>query len=143
VVTVLDTFQSGAGTLNLDVWADDTATVLLDNKVLMPAVFTQSVCSGQPIGCTPQDVGSITAALTAGSHTLSFQIYQVGTGTNTFTNPFGLLFTGTAPAPTSNSQSGPESGAPEPSTFLLLGPAFGIGWLVARWRASVAGKKAA
>ena len=47
VVTIFDTFQSGAGMLSLYVWADDTASVLLDGNLLMPAVFTQSVCSGQ------------------------------------------------------------------------------------------------
>jgi hypothetical protein len=129
VVTIFDTFQSGAGMLSMYVWADDTASVLLDGNLLMPAVFTQGVCSGQAIGCRPQDKGTITAALSEGQHTLSFVLYQVGTGTDTSSNPFGLLFTGTAP------QRMPEpeesgSGVPEPATWgLLAGGLAGLIWL--------------
>src|SRR5580700_3433997 len=84
VVTIYDTFQSDPGTLHLNVWADDTADVLLDGAYLYHAVFTQSICSGQPIGCRPDDVGVIDAPLSAGNHTLEFVLYQVGTGTNTY-----------------------------------------------------------
>ena len=135
VVTVFDTFQSGAGTLMLYVWADDTAGVLLDGNLLMPAVFTQSICSGQAIGCRPQDGGSVSAALSAGQHTLSFVLYQVGTGTDTLSNPFGLLFTGTAPAQKPNDDPFPESetsesGVPEPATWGLLASSLaGLIWL--------------
>jgi hypothetical protein len=138
VVTVFDTFQSGAGKLTLNVWADDTASVLLDGTLLMPAVFTQSVCSGQAIGCRPQDVGNISAAISAGQHTLSFEMFQVGTGTNTIANPFGLLFTGTAPAATSGTQASQDAGAPEPGTFVLLASTLAMGWLVLKRRAAVA-----
>jgi len=119
VVTVFDTFQSGAGMLSLYVWADDTAKVLLDGNLLMPAVFTQGVCSNQAIGCRPEDKGNISAALSEGQHTLSFVLYQVGSGNNTSSNPFGLLFTGTAPLPIPESE---ESGSavPEPATWGLL-----------------------
>ena len=117
VVTIFDTFQSGAGMLSLYVWADDTASVLLDGNLLKPAVFTQGVCSGQAIGCRPQDNGNITAALSAGQHTLSFVLYQVGTGTDTSSNPFGLLFTGTAPQRIPEPE---ESGVPEPATWGLF-----------------------
>jgi len=140
VVTIYDTFLSGAGMLTLNVWADDTASVLLDGNLLMPAVFTQGVCSGQAIGCRPQDGGSISAALSAGQHTLSFVLYQVGTGTDTINNPFGLLFTGTAPIRTLSTDSFPESevwdsgapdsGVPEPATWgLLAGGLAGLIWL--------------
>jgi hypothetical protein len=118
VVTVYDTFQSGVGFLNLSVWADDTADVLLDGVFLYHAVFTQSICSGQPIGCLPGDAGVIDTPLSAGSHTLSFVLYQVGNGTDTFSNPFGLLFSGTAPAD-------PPITNPEPASILLLGAVVG------------------
>jgi hypothetical protein len=113
VVSIFDNFQSGQGTLHLNVWADDTADVLLDGTYLAHAVFTQSICSGQPIGCQPQDDAQLTSFLTTGTHQLQFNLYQVGTGTDTTSNPFGLLFTGTAPAP-----------VPEPSFLIPLGCAF-------------------
>jgi hypothetical protein len=111
VVTVLENFQSGQGLLQLNVWADDTADVILDGNYLAHAVFTQSICSGQPIGCRPQDDGQFNVPLTAGNHELEFVMYQVGTGTDTTSNPFGLLFTGTAPA----------AAVPEPAQALPLG----------------------
>jgi hypothetical protein len=110
VVTVIENFQSGQGLLQLNVWADDTADVILDGDYLTHAVFTQSICSGQPIGCRPQDDGQFSTLLNAGSHQLEFVLYQVGTGTDTTSNPFGLLFTGTAPA-----------AVPEPAQALPLG----------------------
>jgi hypothetical protein len=130
VVTVFDTFQSGAGMLTLYVWADDTASVLLDGNLLMPAVFTQGVCSGQAIGCRPEDGGTVSAVLSAGQHTLSFVLYQVGTGTDTSSNPFGLLFTGTAPMETPDAGSVAESGVPEPAAWGLLASGLaGLLWL--------------
>jgi hypothetical protein len=105
--------------LSLYVWADNTAGVLLDGNLLMPAVFTPGLCSGQAIGCRPRDEGNISAVLSAGQHTLSFVLYQAGTGTDTSSNPFGLLFTGTAPLPIPETdESGP--GVPEPATWGLL-----------------------
>lgn len=101
VVTVVDNFTSGAGILNLNVWSDDTADVILDGTYIFHAVFTQSTCSGQPIGCLPADAGVIHQAIGAGPHTLQFVMYQVGTGTDTTSNPFGLLYTGSVPEPSS------------------------------------------
>jgi len=109
-ISIFQPFTSGAGFLNLNVWADDTAEVFLDNVSLIPPQFTQSVCSGQPIGCQPQDVGSLNnIALTAGNHVLRFDVYQVGSGKDTTSIPFGLLYTGTATA------------APDPATLFLAG----------------------
>lgn len=108
VMSVFHSFWSGAGNLILKVWADDTAGVFLDGNQLFAPVFTQSTCSGQAIGCRPQDFALINTAITAGFHTLRFDTYQVGTGTNTTSNPFGLLYTGTAP-----------SAVPEPSTMAV------------------------
>jgi len=110
VVSVFHSFVSGAGSLVLNIWADDTAGVYLDGNLLIPAVFTQSTCSGQPIGCLPADVGVVNTAIGAGAHLLEFKMYQVGTGTNTTSNPFGLLYTGTAP-----------SAVPEPGALGLAG----------------------
>jgi hypothetical protein len=122
VVTVFQDFVSGPGLLNLDVWADDTADVILDGNYLAYAKFTQSICSGQPIGCRPQDDGVLTSYLSGGSHQLEFVLYQVGTGTDTYSNPFGLLYTGTAVAP-----------VPEPASFVPLVCAL-IGLGFAYWK---------
>jgi hypothetical protein len=108
VVTISHLFTSSVGVLTLNVWADDTADVLLDGLSLISPAFSQSICSGTPIGCRPQDAGVLTSALAAGSHRLDFTLYQVGTGTDTTTNPFGLLYTGTATVP-------------EPGTLFLAG----------------------
>jgi hypothetical protein len=124
-------FQPSAGTTPVVTIFD---SILLDGNLLMPAVFTQGVCSGQAIGCRPQDKGSITAVLSEGQHTLSFVMYQVGTGTDTSSNPFGLLFTGTAPLPIPEPE---ESGSvvPEPATWgLLTGGLAGLIWLRRRRR---------
>lgn len=115
-VSIFQSFLSDAGMLTLNVWADDTADVLLDGNYLAHAVFTQSVCSGQAIGCRPQDAGVISTPIAAGSHTLEFVLYQVGTGTDTISNPFGLLYSGTAPK-----DLPPFSHAPEPASWVLLG----------------------
>jgi len=108
-ISIFQPFTSGAGFLTMNVWADDTAGVFLDGNLLIAPVFTQSICSGQPIGCQPQDVGTINTVLAAGNHMLEFQVYQVGSGTDTTSNPFGLLYTGTATA------------TPEPGTIFLAG----------------------
>ena len=126
VVTIFDTFRSGAGMLTLFVWADDTASVRLDGNLLMPAVFTQGICSGQAIGCRPQDAGKISAALSEGEHTLAFALYQVGTGLDTKSNPFGVRFTGTAPAP--------EELAPEPATWGMFAGGLAVLVLATRRR---------
>jgi len=95
VFALEQTFAATSGqTLKLHVWADDTAGVYLDNIQLKAPMFTQSTCSGQPIGCRSQDLGTFNEVLNQGTHTLRFDVFQVGTGTTTSTNPIGLLYTG-------------------------------------------------
>ena len=135
VVSVFDTFLSDSGTLKLHVWADDTADVLLDGSYLIHAVFTQNTCSGQAIGCRPEDVGNIVTPLSAGSHTLEFVMYQVGKGTNTTSNPFGLLYTGTAPGLGTARDFPPQDAVvvPEPASCLLFGTVMScLGWIQRR-----------
>jgi hypothetical protein len=91
--------------------------------------------------------------LSAGSHTLEFVLYQVGKGTNTTSNPFGLLFTGTAPAaPVPELFSGTAPGdlvpelfsdtadaavVPEPASCLLFGTVMCcLGWIQRRWKSA-------
>jgi hypothetical protein len=103
VASVFDTFTSANGDyLDLKVWSDDTAGVWLDGVLLWGPVFTQSTCSGQPIGCVPGDYKAFHVLVaSAGTHTLQFDMYQVGTGTDTTSNPLGLLYTGSVPEPAS------------------------------------------
>lgn len=118
VMSVYHDFTSAAGILNLSVWADDTAEVLLDGVSIFAPAFTSSVCSGQPIGCLPPHAGIINTAFDTGSHRLEFRVFQVGQGTTTSTNPFGLLYAGTA---TNLVTPDPRSVTPEPGTWAMAG----------------------
>ncbi len=85
--------NSAPSTINMSVWSDDTAGVYLDGTTLWAPVLSQnSTCSGATIGCLPTDGGLSSLALPAGSHVLTFEPYQVGTGGDTTSNPFGLLY---------------------------------------------------
>jgi hypothetical protein len=106
VFTVTETFMAGVGDmLALDVWADDTAEVFINGTSVFSPNFTQNVCADGAIGCEPLENGMIDYTfLVAGIQTLSFDVFQVGTGTSNASNPFGLLYSGTttsAAAPTS------------------------------------------
>jgi hypothetical protein len=108
IFQVFQPIAAGSTFAHIDVWADDTAGVYLDGVSQKAPVFTQNTCSGQPIGCRPQDVGAFDLVLDPTvAHTLRFDVYQVGTGTDNASNPMGLLFEGYA--------------VPEPSSILLLG----------------------
>lgn len=107
VFSVFQPISAGNAFFHLQVWADDTAGVYLDGVQLKAPVFTQSTCSGQPIGCRPQDFGTFDMGISLGPHELRFDVYQVGTGLDSTANPMGLLFEGYA--------------VPEPGSILLLG----------------------
>ena len=98
--------------LSITVWADDSAVVFLDGtQISGNANFLQTpgiYCA--PTGITCDGLGSTFTAnnLTAGTHTLTFDVYQIGGGS------FGLMYSGTV---TDNSQSL----APEPGSYALLG----------------------
>lgn len=121
VVSIFHNFTSNAGYLRLYVWADDTAQVLLDGVSLFAPAFTQSTCSGQPIGCRPQDFGLIEANFSSGSHQLEFRLFQTGTGGDSSSNPFGILYTGGAYSAATHT---PEPASLALSGFALLGIAF-------------------
>lgn len=118
VVSIFHNFTSSAGNLSLYVWADDTAEVLLDGVSIFAPQFTQSTCSGQPIGCQPQDYGLINTSFGSGSHQLEFRLFQVGTGGDTYSNPIGLLYTGAA---VSGFDPHIPTETPEPATLALAG----------------------
>jgi hypothetical protein len=127
VVTITDTFTATENNvLNLQVWADDSAGVYVDGVQVFAPVYTQgSACSGQVIGCLPGQAGVLSNYhLGPGTHTITFDLFQTGTGTDTTSNPMGLLFTGS------------DIAAPEPAALLLVGGGLvGIGLLRRRSKA--------
>lgn len=130
VVAITDTFTAaGSNVLNLQIWADDSAGVYVDGVQVFAPVYTQgSACSGQVIGCLPGQDGVLSNYhLGAGTHTITFDLYQTGTGTDTTSNPMGLLFTGS------------DVSAPEPAALLLVGGGLiGIGMIRRRSKAVLA-----
>ena len=111
IFTVIESFDANIGdTLDLNVWADDTAGVFINDISLFSPNFTQNICANGTIGCEPDEFANISYTFdSSGPYALSFDVYQVGTGTNPDVNPFGLLYTGTL------------TSVPEPSIILLLG----------------------
>lgn len=103
---------STGGLLKLWAWADDSATFFIDGVAQPPLGTTAQVgpCSNQIIGCVLKDGGYFEQNLAAGTHTISFDVFQTGPGGDTTSNPTGLLYSGTVP----------DGG----TTLMLLGCAF-------------------
>lgn len=116
VMTITETFFANIGDkLYLDVWADDTAEVFIDGVSVFAPNFTQSTCANGAIGCEPGENAMISHTFTtAGTHTVDFDVFQVGTGTTNASNPFGLLYSGNVETP-------------EPLSLMLMG--FGLAGL--------------
>jgi hypothetical protein len=98
------------------VWADDTASVLLDGSPVGPAasLILGSACAQGSIGCLPNAFADISlSGLSQGEHSLTFSVYQLGGG------PFGLLYSGSVSS--TDTVITTAQVAPEPATFLALG----------------------
>jgi hypothetical protein len=94
----------------LRVWADDTASVSVDDRLLFAASVAPAAvhCVSGTIGCAPGAGGYVDlSGLRAGQHMLRLEAYQLGGG------PFGVMYAGSI-------ESVPES-APEPATYALIG----------------------
>jgi hypothetical protein len=111
------------GSGNLDVWADDTATVWLDSGTVSSGDGSSGGtmewlangnlgpnCANAPIGCLASTGASIPLNLAAGTYTLVFDTYQLVGDT-----PFGVMYDGEI----TTSGSGPQS--PEPASYMLMG----------------------
>lgn len=103
-MTVTETLVLASDSLlTFDIWADDTAEVFLNGTSMFAPNKTQSTCANGTIGCEPNENEHFEWLLAAGTHTVSFDVYQIGGG------PAGLLYTGEV------------SAVPEPATLALLG----------------------
>ena len=104
------------GIASLRQWADDTVAVYIDGIGLVGANvpnFTQNICAGGSPGCQQGESSFGEIALDAGDHVFTWLVWQVGTGTNANSNPFGLLYVGQVTQSAAN--------LPEPGAFALLG----------------------
>lgn len=93
--------------INLDVWADDTAEVIINGHTLIAPNFTQDTCAKGPVGCEDKDVFHVrvsAADLSAGPNVLVVNAYQTGGDT------FGVMYQASA--------------VPEPASMALIG--FGL-----------------
>ncbi len=135
-VTFTQTFILPVGftgaTLNLGVYADDTATVVLDGTTLFTADDTLGMhCASGPIGCTSGTEGvdaglNVQSDLNVGSNTIAFTDYQLVANT-----PFGLDYAGTVTYSTATT--------PEPSSMGLIGVGLmGLAWGLRKARTKAA-----
>jgi hypothetical protein len=96
----------------LNVWADDTAGVAINNHIIMlPNGIQDGACAAGTIGCEPKEGlhADISQYLRPGTNVLSFAVYQRGGGA------FGLLYDGQVTAGAAET--------PEPATMGLMGTA--------------------
>jgi hypothetical protein len=121
IFEITESFTGAAGApLSLRFWADDTLAIFFNGSLVKAPVFDQDTCASAPIGCEPDEFWDLFGTTTGALDTVRIVAYQVGTGTDTTTNPFGVLYSGTyTPA------------VPEPAVLAL----FGIGAAVAVRRA--------
>ena len=107
----------------MDVWADDTAGVWLDNGTVTsgngssgtlletPSGTLGPNCASSSIGCTLGNDAVIPLSLSAGTYTLVFDAYQLVSDT-----PFGVMYAGALTTA--------GTATPEPASYMLMG--FGL-----------------
>ena len=116
IMELTESFIGQAGSaVSVRFWADDTLAVYFNDVLMKSAIFSQGTCADQPIGCETNEYWDLNATSTGGVDILRLVAFQVGNGTDTSSNPFGVLYAGsfveppTAPVP-----------VPEPVTLSML-----------------------
>jgi len=116
IMEILESFQGVAGgALSVRFWADDTLDIYYNNVLVRAAVFGQDICANAPIGCQPGEYWDLIDVTTGGTDTIRMLAYQVGTGPNPNSNPFGVLYSGTY------TEVEQANSVPEPATLALFG----------------------
>ena len=117
IMAITESFigEAGAG-FSVRLWADDTLRVFFNDVEVKAPVFGQNTCADAPIGCEPNEYWDLIGTTTGNLDTLRLVAFQVGTGTNPQSNPFGVLYTGSYVTPTITRRE-----VPEPMTLSLLG----------------------
>jgi hypothetical protein len=116
IMEIQETVKGDAGgALAVRFWADDTLDIYFNGVLKKAAVFGQDTCANAPIGCEPNEYWDLNALLTGGLDTIRIVAYQVGSGNDTTSNPFGLLYSGTY------ADTIELTNVPEPASMILLG----------------------
>lgn len=98
---------------SVTVWADDTATVLLDGVVIIPPNPTEIEHCALPPGCMPGQESTAQLALLGGMHVFEEQAYQIVDNT-----PFAVRYQAFL---TDDLSRGGGSDVPEPQALVLVG----------------------
>ena len=95
IMEIVESFTGVAGgSLSVRFWADDTLAVYFNDDLMKAPVFGQDYCADAPIGCESGEYWDLNTTTTGGLDTLRLVAYQVGTGEDTTSNPFGVLYAG-------------------------------------------------
>lgn len=90
-------FYSSGREHTLHIYGDDTVgTARIDGESIpyfngVGKNLTQDICARGAIGCEDGEQGILVFTVDRGWHTLSLEVYQVGEGTNSASNPNGVL----------------------------------------------------
>jgi hypothetical protein len=96
LMKVTEEFYIGAngGSIDLKIWADDSADIYLNGALVLAHNVTQDICANGVLGCQPDEFFQLVQDLNEGHYTLDFYVYQLGSSTVPNENPFGLLYAG-------------------------------------------------